>query len=136
MANSVDPDLTPRSAMSDLDLHCLLRSGCPNMYSNNGYLIKSTPPPLKIILDSPLCVLKENSYHSSHRRTMAASSSLHIRASTQIRASIVHLLNHLILQNVTVDESPDETVCICGLIRFCVVGICSKIPFRPALLKT
>ena len=30
MANSVDPDQTPRSAASDLGLHCLLRPICPN----------------------------------------------------------------------------------------------------------
>ena len=30
VANSVDPDQTPRSAVSDLGLHCLLRSVCPN----------------------------------------------------------------------------------------------------------
>ena len=30
VANSVDPDQTPRSAASDLGLHCLLRSVCPN----------------------------------------------------------------------------------------------------------
>ena len=29
MANSVDPDQTPRSAASDLGLHCLPRTGCP-----------------------------------------------------------------------------------------------------------
>ena len=30
VANSVDPDQTPRSAASDLGLHCLLRPVCPN----------------------------------------------------------------------------------------------------------
>ena len=30
MANSVGPDQTPRSAASDLGLHCLLRRHCPN----------------------------------------------------------------------------------------------------------
>ena len=30
MANSVDSDLTPRSAASDQGLHCLQRPICPN----------------------------------------------------------------------------------------------------------
>ena len=30
VANSVDPDQTPRSAGSDQDLHCLLMPVCPN----------------------------------------------------------------------------------------------------------
>ena len=30
MANSVDPDKTPRSAASDLSLHCLFMTVCPN----------------------------------------------------------------------------------------------------------
>ena len=30
VANSVDPDQTPRSAESDLGLHCLLRPVFPN----------------------------------------------------------------------------------------------------------
>ena len=30
MENSADPDQTPRSAASDLGLHCLLRHVCPN----------------------------------------------------------------------------------------------------------
>ena len=30
MANSVDPDQMPRSAASDLGLHCLQRPICPN----------------------------------------------------------------------------------------------------------
>ena len=34
MANSVDPDQTPRSAASDLGLHCLQRPICPS----NQYL--------------------------------------------------------------------------------------------------
>ena len=46
VANSVDPDQTPRSAASDLGLHYLLRPVCPNKknkrYSNEclfqGYL--------------------------------------------------------------------------------------------------
>ena len=33
MANSVDPDQAPRSAASDLDLHCLLGPICPKSYS-------------------------------------------------------------------------------------------------------
>ena len=36
VANSVDPDRTPRSAASDLGLHCLLRSIFPNTRSKNG----------------------------------------------------------------------------------------------------
>ena len=38
VANSVDPDQTPRSAASDLGLHYLLRSVChirPNLNSSN-----------------------------------------------------------------------------------------------------
>ena len=34
MGNSVDPDQTPYSAASDLDLHCLFRSVCTN---TSGY---------------------------------------------------------------------------------------------------
>ena len=34
MANSVDPDLTPHSAASDLGLHCLQRPICPNTYGD------------------------------------------------------------------------------------------------------
>ena len=30
MANSIDPDQTPRSAASDLGLHCLQKPICPN----------------------------------------------------------------------------------------------------------
>ena len=33
VANSVDPDGTPRSAASHLGLYCLLRPVCPNTYS-------------------------------------------------------------------------------------------------------
>ena len=33
MANSIDPDETPRSAASHLGLHCLLRPVCPNAYT-------------------------------------------------------------------------------------------------------
>ena len=36
VANSVDPDETPRSAASHLDLHCLLRSVCPNTNGKYG----------------------------------------------------------------------------------------------------
>ena len=39
MANSVDPDETPRSAASHLGLHfvhCLLRPVCPNTYGKYG----------------------------------------------------------------------------------------------------
>ena len=43
VANSVDPDQTPRSAASDLGLHCLLISVCPNTYSKYGNFIKSNP---------------------------------------------------------------------------------------------
>ena len=38
MANSVDPDETPRSAASHLGLHCLLRPVCPNTYDKYGNL--------------------------------------------------------------------------------------------------
>ena len=36
MANSVDPDETPRSAASHLDLHCLFKPVCPNTYGKYG----------------------------------------------------------------------------------------------------
>ena len=36
MANSVDPDETPRSAASHLGLYCLLRPVCLNIYSKYG----------------------------------------------------------------------------------------------------
>ena len=36
MANSVDPDETPRSAASHLGLHCLLRPVCTNTYGKYG----------------------------------------------------------------------------------------------------
>ena len=36
MANSVDPDETPRSAASHLGLCCLLRPVCPNIYGKYG----------------------------------------------------------------------------------------------------
>ena len=38
MANSVDPDETPRSAASHLGLNCLLRPVCPNTYGKYGNL--------------------------------------------------------------------------------------------------
>ena len=38
MANSVDPDETPRSAASHLGLNCLLRPICPNTYGKYGIL--------------------------------------------------------------------------------------------------
>ena len=36
MANSVDPDETPRFVASHLGLHCLLRLVCPNTYGKYG----------------------------------------------------------------------------------------------------
>ena len=42
-ANSVDPDQTPRSAASDLGLHCLLGLVSPNMRSKHANLMKSNP---------------------------------------------------------------------------------------------
>ena len=41
MTNSVDPDQTPRSAASDLGLHCLLRSVYPNTRSKYVYPVMS-----------------------------------------------------------------------------------------------
>ena len=38
VANSVDPDETPRSAASHLGLYCLLRPVCPNIYGKYGIL--------------------------------------------------------------------------------------------------
>ena len=43
VANSDDPDQTPRSAASDLGLHCLLRHACPNTKSKYGNFIKANP---------------------------------------------------------------------------------------------
>ena len=37
VANSVDPDETPRSAASHLGLYCLLRPVCPNTYGKYGF---------------------------------------------------------------------------------------------------
>ena len=39
VANSVDPDETPRSAASHLGLYCLLRPVCPNTYGKYGNAI-------------------------------------------------------------------------------------------------
>ena len=39
MANSVDPDQTPRFAASDLGLQCLLMSICPNIYGKYASLV-------------------------------------------------------------------------------------------------
>ena len=36
MANSIDPDETPRSVVSHLGLHCLLRHVCPNTNGKYG----------------------------------------------------------------------------------------------------
>ena len=36
MANSTDPDQTPRTAASDLVLHCLLYAVCPNAQAIYG----------------------------------------------------------------------------------------------------
>ena len=36
MANSVDPDQTPRSVASDLGLHCLLGPGCTKDANRNS----------------------------------------------------------------------------------------------------
>ena len=38
-ANSASPDQTPRSAASDLGLHCLFRLVCPNSYEKYGRTI-------------------------------------------------------------------------------------------------
>ena len=48
VANTVDPDQTPRSAAFDLGLLCLLKPVFPNTYSKYGDLT------LEIILDPPL----------------------------------------------------------------------------------
>ena len=39
VANSIDPDENPHSAASHLDLHCLLRPVCPNIYGKYGIQI-------------------------------------------------------------------------------------------------
>ena len=40
VANSVDPDETPRSAATHLGLNCLLRPVCPNTYGKYGNKIQ------------------------------------------------------------------------------------------------
>ena len=44
MANSVDPDETPRSAASHLGLQCLLRPVCPNTYGRYGSVTQMVKP--------------------------------------------------------------------------------------------
>ena len=62
VANSVHPDQTPRSAASDLCLHCLLRLVYPNTLSKYANLIKSNPS--EIILAPTLLLAKTwNSQH-------------------------------------------------------------------------
>ena len=39
MANSLDPDETPRSAASHQGLHCLLKSFCANTYGKYGVFV-------------------------------------------------------------------------------------------------
>ena len=57
VANSVDPDQTPRSVASDLGLYCLLklyvwiRRVCTTIWLNRH---PHPPPPSEIILDPPL----------------------------------------------------------------------------------
>ena len=41
VANSVDPDETPRSAASHLGLNCLLRPVCPNTYGKYGIELRT-----------------------------------------------------------------------------------------------
>ena len=48
VANSVDPDETPRFAASHLDLYCLLRPVCPNTYGKYG-IIENEPQMLSKI---------------------------------------------------------------------------------------
>ena len=46
VANSVDPDETPRSAASHLGLYCLLRPVCLNIYGKYGrntFWLKEVP---------------------------------------------------------------------------------------------
>ena len=48
VANSVNPDQTPRSAASDLGLHCLLRLVCPKIrVSTVVQSIRNFEPPIK-----------------------------------------------------------------------------------------
>ena len=56
MANSVDPDQTPRSAASDLGLNCLLRSVCPNTLSKYGNFFSNRTPSVIINLPSKSAV--------------------------------------------------------------------------------
>ena len=39
MADSVDPDQMPHSAASDLGLHCLQRTSCPNTEGYYGTIV-------------------------------------------------------------------------------------------------
>ena len=54
VANSVDPDETPRSAASHLGLNCLLRPVCPNIYGKYGIYFFSIRH-VKAILWKCLC---------------------------------------------------------------------------------
>ena len=52
MANSVDPDETPRSAASHLGLHCLLMSVCQNTYDKYGIFFKTVMSVCAILRES------------------------------------------------------------------------------------
>ena len=76
VANSIDPDQLPRSGMSDLDLYCLLRSICPNMWNKYGnMIIKSNPS--EILLDPPLMFILY-SLHMASCLHMYSISNVHI----------------------------------------------------------
>ena len=53
VANSVDPDETPRSAASHLGLYCLLRPVCPNTYGKYDTIFLAYMGITAILLNRP-----------------------------------------------------------------------------------
>ena len=73
MAKSEDPDQTSRVAASDLGLHCLLRSVCPNTLDNTEgkrYLLKGI---VSSIVRGAMCILFN--LNNSRASTLSAKSS-------------------------------------------------------------
>ena len=72
MENSVNPDQTPRSAASDLGLHCLLRPVIPNtekVWSINTLRNGSAPDQVRCPLTESLDIVVALAYlgfHCSH----------------------------------------------------------------------
>ena len=53
VANSVDPDATPHSAVSHLGLYCLLRPVCPNTYGKYGTIFLAYMGMTAVLLNRP-----------------------------------------------------------------------------------